>query len=157
MFAAIKIDLANGDIKGIKLALKLDVELNSIKDLARGLIFYGFVDKSTCKYAIPFLFFFFFRGNFFYHREKDSRIRRYFRTVHQKIQLSTINQRQFNEMNIFFPSQQFLSYLPIIKIHVYMFHPINTEDIYIFFLHVFQIKKKICFSFSIKLVFEICP
>lgn len=59
MFAAIKIDLANGDIKGIKLALKLDVELNSIKDLARGLIFYGFVDKSTCKYAIPFLFFFF--------------------------------------------------------------------------------------------------
>lgn len=65
MFAAIKIDLANGDIKGIKLALKLDVELNSIKDLARGLIFYGFVDKSTCKYAIPFLFFFFAEGIFF--------------------------------------------------------------------------------------------
>lgn len=77
MFAAIKIDLANGDIKGIKLALKLDVELNSIKDLARGLIFYGFVDKSTCKYAIPFLFFFFLQREFFLSsrkRQSDSTV-----------------------------------------------------------------------------------
>lgn len=29
----------------------------------KGINFYGFVDKSTCKYAIPF---FFCRGNFFF-------------------------------------------------------------------------------------------
>lgn len=43
----------------------------------KGINFYGFVDKSTCKYAIPF--FLFAEGIFFYHREKDSRIQRYFR------------------------------------------------------------------------------
>lgn len=157
MFAAIKIDLANGDIKGIKLALKLDVELNSIKDLARGLIFYGFVDKSTCKYAIPFLFFFFCRGNFFYHREKDSRIRRYFRTVHQKIQLSTINQRQFNEMNIFFPFPAILIVFTNNK-NTCTYVSSNKHRGYLYFFFTrFSNKKKICFSFSIKLVFEICP
>lgn len=101
MFAAIKIDLVSGDIEGIKLALKLDAELNSIKDLARGLIFTDLLISRRVNMRYHF-FFFFGRGNFFYHREKDSRIRRYFRSVPQKIQLSTINQRQFNEMNIFF-------------------------------------------------------
>lgn len=50
--------------KGIKLALKLDVSRGKLdKGSRKGINFYGFVDKSTCKYAIPF---FFCRGNFFF-------------------------------------------------------------------------------------------
>lgn len=42
MFAAIKIDLASGDIKGIKLALKLDVELAKLdKGSRKGINFFS--------------------------------------------------------------------------------------------------------------------
>lgn len=65
MFAAIKIDLVSGDIEGIKLALKLDAELNSIKDLARGLIFTDLLISRRVNMRYHFFFFFLAEGIFF--------------------------------------------------------------------------------------------
>lgn len=77
MFAAIKIDLVSGDIEGIKLALKLDAELNSIKDLARGLIFTDLLISRRVNMRYHFFFFFFWQREFFLSsrkRQSDSTI-----------------------------------------------------------------------------------
>lgn len=72
MFAAIKIDLVSGDIEGIKLALKLDAELNSIKDLARGLIFTDLLISRRVNMRYHFFFFFWQKEFFLSSRKRQS-------------------------------------------------------------------------------------
>lgn len=72
MFAAIKIDFGQRRYRRYKTCFKTRCRAKLDKGSRKGINFYGFVDKSTCKYAIPFFFFFWQREFFLSSRKRQS-------------------------------------------------------------------------------------